>query len=142
MDLMAWVTMGTVHVRHQQEAREAIASHESAAARAEADALFDPAVEVARARAAQAQAEADEAAQRALGECTGRGASTARTGELHNQRAVQRVEARILELTPRKRRRLANLRRNDFWGPPPRRGGTSPSGGGGCGGGAVTSGGQ
>jgi hypothetical protein len=41
MDLMARVTMGTVHARHQHEARGAAAFHEAAVARAEADALDD-----------------------------------------------------------------------------------------------------
>jgi hypothetical protein len=53
MDLTAWVTMGTVRVRHQQEAA---AFHEAAAARAEADA---------RARATQALVDAKEAARQA-----------------------------------------------------------------------------
>jgi hypothetical protein len=39
---------------------------------------------------------------------------------------MQRAEAEMLELTPRERRRLANLRRRDFWGPP-RSGGAGPS---------------
>jgi hypothetical protein len=50
---------------------------------------------------------------------------------------MMRAEAEMLELTPRERRRLANLRKRDLWGPSPRR-----SGAGGCGGGAGTSGGQ
>jgi hypothetical protein len=50
---------------------------------------------------------------------------------------MQRVEAEMLELTPREQGRLANLRKRDLWGPPPR-----GSGAGGCGGGAGTSGGQ
>jgi hypothetical protein len=66
MDLMARVTMGTVHAWHQQEAREAAAFHEAAAARAEADALAVAAAEAARARAAQAQAKVEEAARQAL----------------------------------------------------------------------------
>jgi hypothetical protein len=63
-------------------------------------------------------------------------------GKLHSQRAVQRAEARMLELTPREQRRLASLRRCDFWGPPRRRGGAGTSDDGGCGGGGGTSGGQ
>jgi hypothetical protein len=52
MDLMARVMMGTVHARHQQEAREAAAFHEAAATRAEADALADATTEDAHAGAA------------------------------------------------------------------------------------------
>jgi hypothetical protein len=61
--------------------------------------------------------------------------------ELHNQRAMQRAEAEMLELTPRERRRLANLHRHDFWGPPPRRSDAGLFGAGGCGSSAGTSGG-
>jgi hypothetical protein len=55
---------------------------------------------------------------------------------------MQRAEAEMLELTPRERRRLANLHRRDFWGPPPRRSGAGLSSAGGCGSSAGTSGGQ
>jgi hypothetical protein len=55
---------------------------------------------------------------------------------------MQRAEAEMLELTPRERRRLANLHRRDFWGPPPRRSDAGLFGAGGCGSSAGTSGGQ
>jgi membrane protein involved in colicin uptake len=137
MNLMARVTMGTVRARHQEEAREAVAFREAAAARAEADALADAAAEAARARATQAQAEAAQRAHWANALAEGKARRAAE--ELHSQRAAQRAEAWLLELTLRERCRLANLRRNDFWGPPRRRGGAGPSG---AGGGAGTSGGQ
>jgi hypothetical protein len=51
---MVRLTMGTVRARHQQEAWEAVAFHEAAAARVEADAHAQAAAEAARARAVQA----------------------------------------------------------------------------------------
>jgi hypothetical protein len=54
MDLMARVTMATLHPLKQQEAREAEAFHEAAAARAKADAIADAAAEDACAQAMQA----------------------------------------------------------------------------------------
>jgi tryptophan synthase beta subunit len=65
MYLMAQVTMGAERVRKQMEAREAVAFHEAAAARVEADALADAATEAARPWATQAQSEAEETARRA-----------------------------------------------------------------------------
>jgi hypothetical protein len=110
MNLMARVTMGTVRARHQEEAREAVAFREAAAARAEADALADAAAEAARARAAQA-----EAAQRAhWANALAEGKARRTAEELHSQRVMQRAEAKMLELTVRERRRLANLCRRDF----------------------------
>jgi hypothetical protein len=129
MYLMAQVTMGAERMRHRIEAREATAFHEAAAARAEADALADAAAVAAGARAAQAQVEAARRAHWA----------NALAEELHSQRMMQWVEVKMLELTSCERRRLANLRRRNFWGPPLRRGGTGPSG---PGGGVGTFGGQ
>jgi hypothetical protein len=58
--------------------------------------------------------------------------------EAYRQRAMQRAEAEMVELTPRERCGLANLCRCEFWGPPRTRGvGIS-----GAGGGAGTSSGQ
>jgi hypothetical protein len=100
MGLMARVMMGTVRARHQLEAREAAAFHEAAIARAEVDALVDAAAEGARARAVQAHAE--EATQRAHStNALAEGQVRRVAEELHSQRATQRAEARMLELTPR-----------------------------------------
>jgi hypothetical protein len=143
MDLMARVTVGSERARQRQEAWEAAAFHEAASRRARADSLADAAAVAARARATRAQAEAKESARQAhwanaLVEGQGRRA----VEELHGQRAMQRVEAEMLELTPREWRRLANLRRRDFWGPHPRRSSAGTSGADGYGGSAGTSGGQ
>jgi hypothetical protein len=54
-----------MRAQHRHEAREAAAFHEATAARAEADALADAAVEAARMRGTQVQAEARDAAWRA-----------------------------------------------------------------------------
>jgi hypothetical protein len=108
MDLMARVTMDTVHARHQQEVREAAAFHEAAAARTEVDALADTAAEAAHGQDAQAQAE--EAARRAhWANASEEGQARRAAKELHSQRTAQWAKPETLELTPRERRRLANL---------------------------------
>jgi hypothetical protein len=78
MDLMAWVTMGTMRTRHQEEAREAAPFHEAAAAREEADAVADAAAEAAC--ACRAGGGGGSGTMGALGEHPGGGAGAARGG--------------------------------------------------------------
>jgi hypothetical protein len=85
----------------------------------------------AHARAAQAQVDAEEVARQAhWANALAEGQARRVAEEREGQRAMQRAKAEMLELTPGERRRLANLRPHDFWGPP-RSGGAGPSDAGG-----------
>jgi hypothetical protein len=81
-----------------------------------------------RARATQTQVEAEDAARRAhWANALAEGQERRVAEEYHSQRALQRAEAEMLELTMRERCCLANLRQRNFWAPP-RSGGAGPSG--------------
>jgi hypothetical protein len=76
-------------------------------------AAADAAAEAACVRATQAE----EAAWRVhWANAPAEGQARRAAEELHRQRTIQRAEAEMLELTPRERRRLANLNRREFWG--------------------------